>query len=176
MEVFHTPAKDWSPPGNLRRFSFVLLPPSREGVRNALEHLRRLPRNHPHSLMDIRFDWSRLDRIESLHPVARYVGTKAWKGYVVFEFQDSDRVILECPQTGNATYILQGNWRDMVSASKAELLSDYRRYCARIVHRQNWERNVYRAAFGSKGRTQRIIAVNPVALKNSQPRSMAKRR
>ena len=109
----HSQTEEWVPHGTVRKFSFVLLPPSKEGLREVIERYRRLTRSHPHSLMGVDFEWERLEQIEHLNPSARYVGTKSWKGYVVFEFQLSDRVILECPKSGNATYILEGNWREM---------------------------------------------------------------
>lgn len=167
-EAFHTHREEWRPHGNARRFSFILLPPSKEGLRSAIEHYIKLPRSHPHSLMDVHFDWSRLERIESLGPIARYVGTKVWKGYVVFEFAQTDKVVLECPQTGNATYILQGNWREMIAASKAELRSEYRQFCTRIIHGRDWERRVRRTVFDSNGRAQKGVVVKLSAVSDSQ--------
>ena len=99
----HSQTEEWAPHGTVRKFSFILLPPSKEGLREVIERYRKLTSSHPHSLMGVDFEWERLEQIEHLNPDARYVGTKSWKGYVVFEFQHSDRVILECPKSGNAT-------------------------------------------------------------------------
>jgi hypothetical protein len=143
----HSKTPEWTPQGAVRKFPFVLLPPSKDGLREVIERYRRLTRAHPHSLMDVHYDWERLEAIEHLDPIARYVGTKVWKGYVVFEFQHSNGVILECPKTGNATYVLEGNWREMISASKRELRSEFRHHCTRIVHCSDWIRRVKNAVF-----------------------------
>jgi hypothetical protein len=132
-----------------RMFSFVLLPVGTGKLRDAIEGYRSLSRSHPHSLVDVCFDWERLERIERLDPIARYVGVKLWKGYVVFEFARSNRVILESPQTGNATYVLAGQWREMISSSKADLRSEYGHLVNRIIHKSGWARRVRQAVFGS---------------------------
>jgi len=131
------------------RLPFVLLPPSKGGLRNAIESYTKLSHAHSHSLDGARFNWERLEQIESLDPSARYVGVKLWKGYVAFEFQHSDKVVLECPQTGNATYILIGDWRKMISATKAELRSEYSTLCTRIIHVSDWKSRVRQTVFGN---------------------------
>lgn len=140
-----------------KKFPFVLLPAG--SLFDAIDFYRKLPRRHSHSLVDAKFDWSRLEQIESFNPIARYVGLKSWKGYVVFEFQHSDRVILECPKAGNATYILSGEWRGLISATKAELRSEYRHLVTRIIHTSDWQRHVKQTVFGSLlPKTKSILA------------------
>jgi hypothetical protein len=153
----HSQTEEWAPHGAVRKFSFVLLPPSSEGLREVIERYRKLTRSHPHSLMGVDFEWERLEQIEHLNPIARYVGTKSWKGYVVFEFQHSDRVILECPKSGNATYILEGNWREMISASKRDLRSEYMHQCTRIIHCSDWINRVKNAVFSVKQSQPRVV-------------------
>jgi hypothetical protein len=129
----------------VRKFSFVLLPPSKESIREVIERYRNLTRSHP--LMGVDFEWERLEQIEHLNPSARYVGTKSFKGYVVFEFQLSDRVILECPKSGNATYILDENWREMIAGSKRDLRSEYKHHYTRIIHCSDWIHRVKDSVF-----------------------------
>lgn len=136
------------------KFSFVLLPPGNGGLRDTIERYKKLSRAQTQNLFDADFDWERLETIERFNPIARYVGARLWKGYVVFEFQQSDRVILECPKTGNATYILKGEWRKMVSATKAELRSEYRLFTTRITHTSGWETHVRQAVFAKAARSQ----------------------
>jgi hypothetical protein len=154
----HSQTEEWVPHGTVRKFSFVLLPPSKESIREVIERYRNLTRSHPYSLMGVDFEWERLEQIEHLNPSARYVGTKSWKGYVVFEFQFSDRVILECPKSGNATYILEGNWREMIAASKRDLRSEYRHHCTRIIHCSDWIHRVKNAVFGRKYSRPQVVA------------------
>jgi hypothetical protein len=161
----HSQTEEWVPHGTVRKFSFILLPPSKEGLREVIERYRKLTRSHPHSLMGVDFEWERLDQIEHLNPNARYVGTKSWKGYAVFEFQHSDRVILECPKSGNATYIIEGNWREMIAASKRDLRSEYRYHCTRIIHCSDWINRVKNAVFSLKHGQPRVV-VAPVILRD----------
>jgi hypothetical protein len=147
MKALHSKNGEWRPHGAVRRFSFVLLPPSNDGIRDAIERYRGRSNAHQHSLMEAYFDWERLEQIESLKPMARYVGIKSWKGYVVFEFQDADRVILECPRTGNATYIIEGNWRELIAATKRELREEFPNRVTRIIHNRDWRYQVRTAAF-----------------------------
>ncbi len=81
---------------------------------------------------------SRLEKIASLSPVRCYIGKEAWHGYVVFEFKNAGRVVLECPIEGNATYVLSGDWKIMVNHTKAELRQEYANRYTRIVHKGAW--------------------------------------
>ena len=148
MRTFHSPEAELRAILNsAHRLSFVLLPSGR--IRDAVEQFRSLSRTHRQSLNDAVFDWGRLEKVESFGKAAHYVGLKLWKGYVVFQFEDSDSVVLECPLTGNATYVLRGDWKKMVLATKAELRFDYRELTVRIFHNARWENRVRRAMFGS---------------------------
>lgn len=149
MVSFHSRGKEWIPQSAARKFSFVLLPPSQDGLRNVIEQYRRTSKAAHHSLFDAQFNWERLEQIDTFHPIAHYVGTKSWKGYVVFEFQHSDKVVLECPRTGNATYILKGNWRTMIAATKWELRTEFRHLVTRVVHISDWAYRVRHAVFGT---------------------------
>jgi len=88
---------------------FELLPSGGNGVSELRSYydgwLRRCARNGRQP----EFDWSRIEQIETLKPITRRVGSRKWHGYAVFEFDRSERVILECPVSGNAT--LHSFWR-----------------------------------------------------------------
>jgi hypothetical protein len=150
MMLFHSRNDGWRPSGTVHRFSFVLLPPSEERLLDVIERYRRLSKTHPHSLTGANFDWERLNFMETLNPVARYIGTKSWKGYVVFEFRNSENVILECPRTGNATYVLDRGWRNTVTATKRELRTEFKHVCAWIIHGANWEHKARQAVLSFK--------------------------
>lgn len=54
------------------------------------------------------FDESRLTQIiKLLNPTICYIGKEKFQGYVVFGFDLSEKVVLECPKYGNAIYIIQ---------------------------------------------------------------------
>lgn len=120
------------------RLPFVLLPPGTSDIRQVVEHYRKIARDLPrgHNLHQI--DPTRLERIQSLKPIKCYIGKDSWLGYVVFEFSHSPCVVLECPIEGNATYVLFGDWKVMVSHTKAEIRHRFANFYTRIVHKGDW--------------------------------------
>ena len=145
-DKYHAQDKGGSLRGT-KQFSFVLLPNSKGTLQGAIEQYCRGTSRTGHG--DAGYDWGRLKRIEAMNPVARYVGSRSWNGYVVFEFQNSDKVVLECPRTGNATYVLKGNWREMISETKAELRTEYQHLTTRIIHSDEWGARVRSVIFGN---------------------------
>ncbi len=86
----------------------------------------------------IEIDWERIEKIKSLNPVKCYVGTSGWQGYIVFEFDYTEKVILECPVFGSATYILSGDWRKMIGHSRKYLRTMFPDDYEKIVHKGDW--------------------------------------
>jgi hypothetical protein len=82
--------------------------------------------------------WERLDKLNSLEWNKCSGGKKGWRGYVVYEFLWSKRVVLECPVYGNATYVLSGDWKNMVGHSKLYLRTNFPQCCTKIVHKGEW--------------------------------------
>jgi hypothetical protein len=121
-----------------QRLPFVLLPPGQWDIGQVVEHYRKESHNLPAGFGDRKIDWTRLEDIGSLNPARCHIGKESWLGYVVFEFTDTDRVILECPIEGNATYILSGDWKETVYHTKAELRFEFIGRYQRIVHKGDW--------------------------------------
>jgi hypothetical protein len=151
------------PPGNqakslhvpTHRLPFVLLPPGTWDIRQVVEHYRKMSHRFPAGLNGREIDRSRLEKIESLSPTRCYIGKESWLGYVVFEFMNSNRVVLECPIEGNATYILSGDWKAMVNHTKAELRREYANRYTKVVHKGCWLDRIRQALRG--GRQSRAI-------------------
>jgi len=120
------------------RLPFVLLPPGTSDIRQVVEHYRKISQNFPGGLNPHQIDPTRLEKIQSLRPIKCYIGKDSWLGYVVFEFSHSACVVLECPVEGNATYILFGDWKAMVSHTKAEIRHRFAASCTRIIHKGDW--------------------------------------
>lgn len=121
-----------------QQLPFVLLPPGSWQIRQVVDHYRSVADKLPLGLRGSRIEWSRLREIESLNPVRCYIGKNSWLGYVVFEFMNSQTVVMECPMEGNATYILTGNWVNMVSHTKAEIRIQFARNYTKVVHKGDW--------------------------------------
>lgn len=120
------------------RLPFVLLPPGKWDITHVIEHYRKVSHDLPNGFKGRKLDWSRLEEIASLSPVRCHVGKESWLGYVVFEFAYSDRVVLECPFEGNATYILSDDWKSMVGYSKAEIREEFADCYTKVVHKGDW--------------------------------------
>jgi hypothetical protein len=120
------------------RHSFIILPPGEEWqFREVFEHYRK--QSDYHSLFGGGLDWSRIDRIvAALNPKLGRVGVESWLGYAVYEFSYTHRVVLECPREGNATYVLWGDWKNMIHLSKGELRSFHPDKHVRLFHTGDW--------------------------------------
>ncbi len=67
------------------------------------------------------FNESRLTQIiKLLNPSVCYIGKAKFQGYVVFGFDSTEKVVMECPKYGNAIYIIRGDWQEITKLSKWE--------------------------------------------------------
>ena len=84
-----------------------------------------------------------------LAPLPCYIGNESWDGYVVFEFRDSNSVVLECPFEGNATYILPADWKIMAGHTKDEIRRIFENRYTKVVHKGDWLSRIREAIRGS---------------------------
>lgn len=88
------------------------------------------------------FDKNRIDEIyHKLNPVTYRTGKKKFEGYVVYFFDWTDKIILECPIYGNATYVISAGkspWQEIAKNSKWEARNDYSDQVTVINHSENW--------------------------------------
>jgi hypothetical protein len=135
-----SPQASSGPPNDIpvANLHFDLLKPETWG-RDMVDHFKREQR---HILRRVpigrAIDWTRLKKIRSLNPDKCYVGKDKWLGYVVFEFNRYPWVILECPITGNATYILSHRWQTLIHYGKKRLITEFKADCQRVVHSDKW--------------------------------------
>jgi hypothetical protein len=141
------------------RLSFELLPPGSWTTQQVIDHYCKLSRSYPNGPGEPKFDHSRIERIVSLGAIRCWIGKEAWRGYHVFEFANSNRVVLECPFTGNATYVLWGTWKEMLSLTKAEIRTEYRHLHTKVIHRGDWLRRIRDALRKGRSETPQAIFV-----------------
>ena len=139
----HTPEE-----ASVARLPFVLLPPGTWQVADVVAHYRNLAPGGVAYPKPREMDFNRIARIERLRPLRCYIGKDSWLGYHLFEFAHSKRVVLECPIKGNATYVLRGNWKAMVSHTKAELRENFPHHYIKVVHKGDWLHRVRLALRG----------------------------
>lgn len=120
------------------RLTFTLLPPGTWQISQVIEYLNKNQNQISKGAGARALDLSRIRKLQTLKPTRCHVGAKSWLGYVLFEFANSRRVVLECPFEGNATYILSGDWHQMVFATKAELRQRFADRFTKIIHKAGW--------------------------------------
>ena len=88
---------------------------------------------------DATFDESRLRKIINvLKPNVCYIGEDEFEGYVVFCFDQTEKVVMECPIIGNAVYVINGNWQEITKLSKREAKHRYTNCIKTINHNETW--------------------------------------
>lgn len=79
----------------------------------------------------------RHEAISAFKPKFVAVGRGGFDGYVIFGFPSKFLYILESTQVNNATYVLDRNWEELSTMTKAELLNN-NLHRERLIHRENW--------------------------------------
>jgi hypothetical protein len=122
----------------VQRFPFELLPPGTWDMNDVIAHYHRAAAHPNTTFQHHEIDPQRPEKIGCLKPSRCSVGKNGWQGYVLFEFSWTDRVVLECPLTGNATYVLSGNWERMIGRTKEYLRTRHSKECTKVVHKSDW--------------------------------------
>jgi len=117
---------------------FELLPKESSDINGIISHLRGIQAKGISNYHGQIIDVERLENIRSLNPEKCYIGEDRWKGYVLFDFPKKNKAILECPVVGNATYILSGDWREMVKHSRYHIRLHFKNRHKRIIHKGDW--------------------------------------
>ena len=136
-----------SPGIPVERFPFKIFPPGTWNIDDVIAHYRREAKRNPGGWWEHEFEEWRLVAMNSLGPSKYYEGEEQWNNYVVFEFARSPRVALECPRKGNATYIIWGDWKNMIVHSKGDLRDLFPQQFLRVFHRNKdeWRRKIKKA-------------------------------
>jgi hypothetical protein len=119
------------------RLPFKFLPPEQVNVVERIRtHIRSTARGSDCSR---EVDWSRLHRMQKrLNASLVALGEDGWWGYAVFSVPRDNRFLLESVVLGNAAYVIEGDWREAIHYSKAEIRREYLRQHQRIVHTGDW--------------------------------------
>ena len=86
---------------------------------------------------DIEIMIDRLQKVQSLSPEKRLVGSLGLQRYVGYMFGD-DFVAFENPRVGNALYLLYGDWESLSQLSRSQLLASREGEFDRIIHSAKW--------------------------------------
>lgn len=117
-----------------RSVSWDFLPDgSVEEIREAV--VKKFGGSAPPQEIEIMID--RLEKVKSLAPEKRLVGSSGLQRYIGYMFGD-DFVAFENPRVGNALYLMYGDWEDLSQQSRSQLLASRAGEFDRIIHTSRW--------------------------------------
>lgn len=120
--------------------SWQLLPKGEWLFRHLSNHFKHL--NSTKKWKNKFFDKTRFQKIEkNLYPNKCFIGKDEFEGYVVYCFDWTSNVVLECPIYGNAIYIIkQGNytWQEIAKSSKWQARTEHSEQVTVINHSETW--------------------------------------
>lgn len=117
---------------------FELLPKESSDIDGIISHIKGILSKGISNYKGKVIDETRLEKIKTIKPEKCYIGSDRWRGYVLFDFPSKNKVILECPVEGNATYILNGDWREMVKYSRYYIRLNFPDHYQWVIHKGNW--------------------------------------
>jgi endogenous inhibitor of DNA gyrase (YacG/DUF329 family) len=118
----------------ISKLPWIILEPGENSFERIMQFFRELQAVNYH----IEYDLQRLRDVYSLAPTEIYIGLHEFNGYIVFYFSGLHKAVLECPVTGNAVYIIQGDWKKLSRLSKTELVNYHSEEVVRVIHTGNW--------------------------------------
>lgn len=104
-----------------------------EEIREAV--VRKFGRSALPQEVEIMID--RLEKVQSLAPEKRLVGSSGLQRYIGYMFGD-DFVAFENPRVGNALYLMFGDWESLSQLSRSQLLASREGDFDRIIHTARW--------------------------------------
>jgi hypothetical protein len=128
----------------MERLPFQLLPPGTWDVETVVGYYNIAKRRQNSNRSGPTVDVTRLWHLQRLGPTRCYIGTDLWYGYVVFEFNFTSSVVLECAYEGNAIYVLSSDWK-LVAMNDKRTVRKSVRHCTKVVHKGDWLERVHQA-------------------------------
>lgn len=83
----------------------------------------------------------RLETISQYKPDFHAIGTNGYRGYIIFGFTKQNLFIFESAEYGNATYVFEGDWKQLSQMTKAEILTG-NLHKHRFVHLEGWKQQI----------------------------------
>lgn len=128
-------------PAKLIRLNWEVLPQGQMPWSRLQRKLRPIVERQPEGNRAV-ID-KRHEAINVYEPAFVAVGQGGFDGYVIFGFPAKRLYILESTQINNATYVIDRDWEDLSTMTKAELLNNDL-HKERIIHRKNWFGQLHR--------------------------------
>jgi hypothetical protein len=123
-----------------RRVHWEILRPSGNSWDELVRHYEYLAR-----VRNVRYELQRLKYVYQFGADETWVGRASFEGYVVFCFRDKQLAVLECPEVGNALYLMSlDDWKPLSRLSKTELLRFHPQEVRRLLHSDHWKSELRR--------------------------------
>ena len=128
-------SKEQALPTDIRRVNWRILPKGEYPFTRIRDELKQvINSNKPGNRSFVN---KRLERLNSFEPEFTVLGQNGFAGYVVMAYPDRNLYVLESIIYGNATYVLEKDWKEVSQLTKAEILRESL-HKQRIIHRRNW--------------------------------------
>ncbi len=98
---------------------------------------------------EFKFDMDRIEKAYELGPDdPPWEGPDGFDGYIIFTFPGTAKALMECPEIGNAAYVIHKDWESWSQMNKQELMAEAERggEVTRILHHgEDWPTKVRQA-------------------------------
>lgn len=138
-EIFSEDLSEYYKPRNIKRYNWVFLETKEMPWEKRKEHFREIVEKSKKGKQMV--IWERLETIGELNPDFEAIGQNGFSGYVVFGFKEKGIYVFESAYTGNATYIVKGDWESISKMSKTEIIQN-NLHELRLIHRKDWKEKI----------------------------------
>lgn len=81
--------------------------------------------------------FDKLETVSQYNPDFHAIGTNGYHGYIIFGFTQLNLFVFENAEYGNATYVFEGNWKEISQMTKADIINK-KLYKHRFIHSERW--------------------------------------
>jgi hypothetical protein len=101
--------------------------PARPGSLS-IANISRYYEDKRHYNPETRFDMDRIEKAKTLDPDdPPWLGPDGFDGYIIFTFPGTTKALMECPEVGNAAYVIHKGWESWSQMDKQELIAEAER-------------------------------------------------
>ena len=129
-----------------RRLQWRPARPGSLSVGSIKRHYEQRRRHEP----GLKYDIARIEKAEELGPDdPPWEGPEGFEGYIIYTFPDTSKALMECPEVGNAAYVIHKDWESWSQMDKQQLMAEAAEQggeVTRIPHTaEDWPAKVRRA-------------------------------
>ena len=122
----------------VNRINWKILEPSGNSLEQIVRHYEKVQ-----SISKKQYDMGRIYKLYELLPQEINIEQDSFNGYIVFVFQQYNCAIFDCPEVGNALYLMnKDRWKSLSQISKTELMDRHKDEVERVIHTPDWYRQL----------------------------------